>query len=124
MLDVFAEASSGDAPVTRSELARLMGKRPEQVTRLLGAPGNLTLDTVSDFFLAFGRTCNVEATMIEAQDTNNYCHYVYEAALDGLEARATVRSKTPQNRSGNWFVCSASDMKPSVKRSVMGQRAA
>lgn len=38
--------------MTRAKLARRMGKRPEIVTRLLSAPGNWTLDTVSDLLLA------------------------------------------------------------------------
>jgi DNA-binding phage protein len=38
----------------RADLARRIGKRPEQITRLLGAPGNWELDTVSDLLLAMG----------------------------------------------------------------------
>lgn len=38
--------------LTKAELARRMGKKPEQVTRWLAAPGNWTLDTVSDLLLA------------------------------------------------------------------------
>lgn len=38
--------------MTRAKLARRMGKRPEIATRLLSAPGNWTLDTVSDLLLA------------------------------------------------------------------------
>jgi hypothetical protein len=38
--------------ITQATLARRMGKRPEQINRLLGAPGNWTLDTVSDLLFA------------------------------------------------------------------------
>ena len=38
--------------ITQASLARRMGKRPEQVNRMLGAPGNWTLDTVSDLLFA------------------------------------------------------------------------
>ena len=38
--------------LTRAELGRRTGKRPEVVTRLLSSPSNLTLDTVTD--LLFG----------------------------------------------------------------------
>jgi hypothetical protein len=38
--------------ITKAELARRMGRKPEQITRWLGAPGNWTLDTISDLLLA------------------------------------------------------------------------
>ena len=39
---------------TKADLARRIDKKPEQITRFLGAPGNWTLDTVSDLLLAMG----------------------------------------------------------------------
>ena len=36
---------------TKAELARVLDKRPEQVSRLLANPGNWTLDTISDLLL-------------------------------------------------------------------------
>ena len=44
--------SSGD--LSKAELARKIGRRPEQVTRWMNAPSNLESDTVSDFAFAFG----------------------------------------------------------------------
>jgi hypothetical protein len=38
--------------LSQATLARRLGKRPEIISRLLGAPGNWTLDTVSDLLLA------------------------------------------------------------------------
>jgi hypothetical protein len=38
--------------VTQAELARRLGRRPDVVCRWIGAPGNWTLDTVSDLLFA------------------------------------------------------------------------
>lgn len=40
--------------ITKAELARRIGRKPEQVTRWLGAPGNWTSETFSDLLLGMG----------------------------------------------------------------------
>jgi transcriptional regulator with XRE-family HTH domain len=42
--------------VTRSELARWLGKSKGYVTQLLGGRANMTIRTISDIFTALGRT--------------------------------------------------------------------
>ncbi len=42
--------------ISKAELAEMLGKRPEQITRWLAGPGNLTLDTLSDLFFALRGT--------------------------------------------------------------------
>src|SRR5438552_2278882 len=39
---------------TKRRLAERLDKRPEQITRWLGAPGNWRLDTVSDLLVGMG----------------------------------------------------------------------
>lgn len=39
---------------SKADLARRLGKGPEQITRWMNSPGNLTLKTVSDLLLAMG----------------------------------------------------------------------
>ena len=46
--------------LTRAQLARRINKRPEQITRWLGSPGNWTLETASDLILAI---CKAEPDM-------------------------------------------------------------
>jgi hypothetical protein len=38
--------------ITKADLARRMGRRPEVISRILGAPGNWGLDTVSDLLFS------------------------------------------------------------------------
>ena len=40
--------------LSQAELARRLGRRPDVVCRWIGAPGNWTLDTVSDLLFAIG----------------------------------------------------------------------
>lgn len=50
VLTEFARLERNNA-ISKAELARRIGKKPEQVTRWLGAPGNWTLETFSDLLL-------------------------------------------------------------------------
>lgn len=47
VLEAFKEAG-----ISQSTLAKRLGKRPEQVSRLLGAPGNWTIDTAAELLFA------------------------------------------------------------------------
>lgn len=52
MLSRFGEAEKNG--LTKRELARRIGKKPEQITRWLSYPGNLTLDTIAAIFVGMG----------------------------------------------------------------------
>jgi len=56
VMQAFAESG-----ITQVTLARRLGKRPEQISRLLGAPGNWTLDTFAELLFAIdGSLARVE----------------------------------------------------------------
>lgn len=59
--------------LTRAEVARRIGRRPEQITRWFGAPGNWTLETVSDLMLAISKSePDVNLLPLEGRPARNY----------------------------------------------------
>jgi hypothetical protein len=59
--------------LTKAELARRIGKRPETVSRLLGAPGNWELETISDLLLGInGEELEFSASSVLSRATRNY----------------------------------------------------
>lgn len=57
--------------LTRADVARRIGRRPEQITRWFGAPGNWTIDTVSDLMLAMGAEPALDVTTFAEQATTH-----------------------------------------------------
>lgn len=52
--------------VSRADIAKRLDKRPEQITRWLGSPGNWTLETVSNLLLALGQIPEFRATPLSS----------------------------------------------------------
>lgn len=69
--------------LTRALLGRRIGKRPEVITRLLGAPGNWTLETVSDLLMGIGgeELMAISASPFDAPSQNRG----YQDVLKGNE---------------------------------------
>ena len=57
--------------LTRTDVARRIGRRREQVTRWFGAPGNWTIDTVSDLMLAMGTEPSFSVSSLEGEKRNS-----------------------------------------------------
>lgn len=59
--------------LTRAEVARRIGRRSEQITRWFAAPGNWTLETVSDLLLAISKSePEVSLLPLVERATRNY----------------------------------------------------
>ncbi len=66
---------------SRAELARKIGRKPEQITRWLGSPGNWTLDTISDLLLGMGLELGLSIkSLFGEQTTNEMTIAVYSTA--------------------------------------------
>ena len=66
--------------MTRRRLAEKINRRPEQVTRLLGTPSNMTLDTLSDLLLA-----------MDGEPTFDFKSIVADAQVAGKSTADTPR---------------------------------
>jgi hypothetical protein len=67
----FAEEAAA-GKITKKELADKLAKDPSQVTRLLSAPSNLELDTISDYLLAMGAEMDQRIVRFADRTTPNY----------------------------------------------------
>jgi hypothetical protein len=86
------------AGLKRAVLAKRLGKRSEQITRWLGAPGNWTLDTVSDLLLGMGRelSCGVaDLTATPEIDTARAAADVGTTAIQSAHLPSVVVTVAP-----------------------------
>lgn len=77
VLTFMEQANSSN--LTKAELARRIGRRPEQVGRWLAAPTNWTLDTATDLLLGMGIELMPSGRSLMERPAVNYVH-----AFDGL----------------------------------------
>ena len=65
VLDEFEKSG-----ISKAEIARRLGMRPEQITRLLASPSNMTLDTLSNLLFAIaGKEPDTKALELGEMDT-------------------------------------------------------
>jgi hypothetical protein len=88
--------------LTQAKLARRIGKSPEVVNRWLGAPSNLTLDSISDLMLGISaEELELSAKSLLGRAPVNYLHLD-----DQRPPRAETTNKTVQLKTD--YVSSAS----------------
>jgi hypothetical protein len=85
------------AGISRAHLARRINRKPEQITRWLAAPGNWTLDTVSDLLLAMGGEVSLDGVEHLGDRLRAPGRRERGAAIVN-ESRARPRSRGPGRR--------------------------
>ena len=72
-----------DTGVSRTELAKRLGRTKGYVTQLLDGSANMTLRTVSDVFLALGRAFQPGHSRLKAEDGGSECEpFEFEITFD------------------------------------------
>lgn len=56
--------------LSRADLAKRVGRKPEQITRWFASPGNWTLDTVSDLLIGMGYEPELSVTELKQRAPN------------------------------------------------------
>lgn len=114
LLEAFE--SSG---ITKADIARKLGRRPEQVTRWLSAPGNLETDTISDIALAFGLVPKIGFEKVGEARSNRRVHAFIErfeqsTVSEKSEARAFIVNQSNYDTLGGRRSMSTSQPKAIV----------
>ena len=92
VLDGFFKQEE-ETGLTRADVARRIGRRPEQITRWFGAPGNWTLETVSDLLLAIAKSePGMRLLPLEGRSVRNFREHTAPA-----EQSNQVSSPQPAN---------------------------
>src|SRR3546814_1203005 len=93
VLDLFSRLADEEG-LARAFLARRLGKKSGQITRWLGAPGNWTLETLTNLLLAMGHEPIFEARPLNDIPRGNYQH----PAAFALPPQETERPKNSRSR--------------------------
>lgn len=93
LLELFSEYLRSGC--SKADLARKLGRRPEQVTRWLRNPGNLELSTVSDLALAMGAYPKIHFCGLAATHRAN--HFVETKAEPLIDDQANTAASWTRN---------------------------
>lgn len=107
--------------LTRADVARRIRRRPEQVTRWLGAPGNWTLDTLSDLMLALALEPEFSAASLDANGAKSLPNSLGFTALQAANQQARTAQPLSQERVGRPPWHPSEERTPSVGVGVKAQ---
>lgn len=88
-----------DRGLHQADLARRIGRKPEAINRLLGAPGNWTLNTVSDLLLGMSAEPNFAVEYLKDTANQDKAGNLIEAIKTGQTGQPSNTMPTPQSTS-------------------------
>lgn len=88
--------------LNKNVLAKRIGRPPEVINRWLGAPSNLTLDTISDLLLGISaEELELDASSPIGRVADNYSHFDELASLAQAASAMANADLTPSQSSNN-----------------------
>jgi hypothetical protein len=91
LVDRFVREQSNG--LTKAKLARRIGKPPEVINRWLGAPSNLTADSISDLLLGIcGEEMKMDGRSVLNRAPTNYDHLADQPEIKVKDATTTSGS--------------------------------
>lgn len=91
--------------VTKAHVARRIHRKPEQITRWLSAPGNLTLDTISDLLLSIkGAELDFSISPLQGRVPANYQGEWAVASSDALAAPPPIPTEAEASEDQGFVV--------------------
>jgi hypothetical protein len=79
-MEIYEEvlAAFREAAISQATLAKRLGKRPEQISRLLSGPGNWTIDTAAELLFAIdGSLARIERRWPSLGRQRNYSFHTH-----------------------------------------------
>jgi transcriptional regulator with XRE-family HTH domain len=108
IITLFAEEAERQG-ITKKQIAERLKSDPAQINRWLSAPGNLTLDSVSDLLLALDSEMDYLAIRFSERAKPNYVHPLMAQPLQDLfSVRSTAASTSlPRHDEQSFIVVSS-----------------
>ena len=91
----FVSEQATKHQLTQKDIATKIRKDPAVLSRILGSPSNLTLDTISDVLLAFEAEAEPpEIVLFEDRRPANYMHPLMAKALDDPVSKGAASTQS------------------------------
>lgn len=103
-LTAFVAEEAERRGITRQDIAESIRRDPAQITRWLGVPGNLTLETISDLLLSLDAEMDVRVVRFDDRPPANEMHPLIALVLRREKPQMDLdQYRGPENEEANTF---------------------